>query len=119
MHRDAAASVPFARTYQLMRNLSFAAAWAERGELSDFGLLLAYVGDAPNEALFRRFRGMLLPSVAERVGSITYERIAKVLGASGRPEDGRLHAVDRRPSQRGPCSPLPVGNLRPCDAVTD
>jgi Restriction Endonuclease associating with ARP len=85
---------PFARTYQLMWNLSFAAAWAERGELSDFGLLLAYVGDAPNaaksEALFRKFRGMLLPSVAERVGSITYERIAKVLGASGRPEDGRL-----------------------------
>jgi hypothetical protein len=35
---------------------------------------------------------MLLPSVAERVGSITYERIAKVLGASGRPEDGRLRA---------------------------
>jgi hypothetical protein len=93
---------PFAdRRNQLMRNLAFAAAWAERGGLSEFGMVLAYVGRAPRAAetrdVYERFKSMLLPAAATCVGVITYEEIAAVLRATGDPDDADLARwIDRR-----------------------
>jgi hypothetical protein len=86
---------PFADgRYQLMRNLSYAAAWAERAGVAEFGFLLAYAGGwrraGETEEVYERFHAMLLPEVAERVGSITYERIAALLGHSGHGDDVEL-----------------------------
>jgi hypothetical protein len=79
---------PFADgRYQLMRNLGYAAAWAERAGLADFGFLLAYAGGwrraAETKEVYEKFHAMLLPDVVGRVGSITYEQIAALLRHSG------------------------------------
>ncbi|GDX81929.1 hypothetical protein LBMAG42_37400 [Deltaproteobacteria bacterium] len=76
--------------YQLMRNLSFAAALGERDSFATRGFLLAYVkGSASAEATektFSAFEGMLLQDVRGRVGKITYEQIASLLHAHGAPQ---------------------------------
>jgi hypothetical protein len=92
-------SCPFARTYQLMRNLSFAAAWAAREGRPDFGFVLVSVGAASNaaksEALFEAFREMLLPSVrsaSARSGTSESPRCSALLGVwrmSGSPHGSK------------------------------
>jgi hypothetical protein len=71
--------------YQLMRNLCFAAAFAQRDHLPGFGLIIANVARAKNSAKTAEevaaFQELLRPEVAGRVGSITYERIADILQA--------------------------------------
>jgi hypothetical protein len=76
---------PFADgKYQLMRNLCFAAALAQNGlPHRGFAFLLAYAGAAPSATEsasdFEAFRTMLLPTVAQCVGAITYEKLSDVL----------------------------------------
>jgi hypothetical protein len=75
---------PFADgKFQLMRNLCFAAALAQAEKRQNFGFLLAYAGNSRSAAEtakeFETFCAMLLPDVADRVGSVTYEQIAEVL----------------------------------------
>jgi hypothetical protein len=84
---------PFADgRHQLMRNLCYAAALADRRGVDVFGFVLVHSRAAGSSAggVFDRFRRMLLPDVADRVGSVTYERIAELLGASASSEDIRL-----------------------------
>lgn len=76
---------PFAAgSYQLMRNLCFAAAMAqEKKPHKGYAFVLAFVASAPGsaetEADFAAFRAMLLPNAASRVGAISHEAIADVL----------------------------------------
>jgi hypothetical protein len=94
---------PFADgKYQLMRNLCFAAALAEQhSPRHDFAFVLAYVGQAQraeeSAADFAAFTEMLLPQIAPRVGSITYEQIGDLLRAAG--EDELAGWIDTRLSE--------------------
>jgi hypothetical protein len=77
---------PFAGTsYQLMRNVAFAFAWARERKLPYYGLVVTIVDSSPSSATLRSqiadVRTMLLPEVAQRVGVISYEQIAGLLDA--------------------------------------
>lgn len=69
--------------YQLMRNISFAYKWARDRDLPDFGFLVMLVDSAPASSKMRsaveEFRGLLLPEHRERLGVISYERLADIL----------------------------------------
>lgn len=77
---------PFASTsYQLMRNIAFAFAWARERKRPYYGFVVTIVDSSPKSATLRGqiadFRMMLLPEVAQRVGVISYEQIAGLLDA--------------------------------------
>ena len=79
---------PFASdAYQLMRNLAFASEWAKAGDLVEFGFLVTLVDASPFAARLRTrvedFRGLLLDSVRQRVGVVSYERIAEISDSHG------------------------------------
>ena len=69
--------------YQLMRNLTFAAALARLQSRPEAGFLLAFVEQARSAGAARRtfeeFQSMLLPDVARRAGAISYEEIASIV----------------------------------------
>lgn len=74
-------------SYQLMRNLAFAHQWPALGAGGWYGFLVCLVGGATYAPVLTNavetFRALLRPEVRERVGLITYERIADVLNANG------------------------------------
>lgn len=75
---------PFsADAYQLMRNLAFAHAWAAKNGLTWFGFLVALVDAAPKSSKLRAavaaFKERLKPDVRDRVGVVSYERLADLL----------------------------------------
>jgi hypothetical protein len=76
--------------YQLMRNLTFAAALAELEARPTDGFLLAYVEQAAGATATRRtfgdFKAMLLPEVARRVGMISYEQLTEIVHRRGEHE---------------------------------
>jgi hypothetical protein len=76
--------------YQLMRNLAFASEWAKTKGLPWFGFLVALVDAAPrtHQLLHRlaEFTGLLKPDLRDRVGVISYERLADVLDQHGEDE---------------------------------
>jgi hypothetical protein len=84
---------PFADgSYQLMRNINFAAAFAAKEGLPSYGFIVAYVAAASSAkkhmgAQINRFREMLLPDVRDRFGAISYENIAVIARKHG---DGAL-----------------------------
>lgn len=73
--------------YQLMRNLTYAQAYADRDALPLSGFLVAYCSRASNarhsEADFARFCSMLKPELDDRVGMISYEVVAEILRDAG------------------------------------
>jgi hypothetical protein len=74
---------PFASgTYQLMRNLTFAAEFARLNALPQFAFLVAYVAASPSaghtQELARQFAAMLVPEVRDRFGLVSYETIRMV-----------------------------------------
>ena len=84
---------PFASsTYQLMRNLAFAHAWAGKHGLPDWSFLVMIVDASPKAQELRRqvraFRDTLLPNVAPRVATLSYEQAANVLAARGETDLG-------------------------------
>jgi len=105
--------------FQLMRNLSFAAALAERAPPADAGFVLAYVAAEPSaketERTFESFTSMLRDDVRKRVGAITYERIGEILREHGTDEtaelaewlDERLAAVARKKATSSTKRPSP------------
>jgi hypothetical protein len=106
---------PFAgASFQLMRNLAFAAALAARRRRRWFGFLVAYVGGAPSAAALHReleeFQALLLDDVRPRFRAVTYEQIGEVLRARG--ENPLAEEIDRR--IRRVCGP-PVPDK--CDAT--
>ena len=79
---------PFADgRYQLMRNLAFAFAWAERDELPNYGFLLSDAASAPSaaraEAELAAFKNIAPPERKARIGLISYEDIAEILREAG------------------------------------
>jgi hypothetical protein len=80
---------PFAGpSFQLMRNLCFAAAAAQRrGGGCRFGFLVAYVEASPSATAVEReleeFKDLLLDDVRPRVGLISYEQIAAIVRTHG------------------------------------
>lgn len=82
---------PFSNgAYQLMRNLAFAHEWAHISQLDWFGFLVLLVDAAPSADRLRSevaaFKGILQPAVRNRVGVLSYERIAEILTANGEAE---------------------------------
>jgi hypothetical protein len=80
---------PFADgNYQLMRNMTFAAAYASKHGLADFGFIVAYVGAAPSAKKHTSqqvyvFKHMLLPELRDHFGAISYERISIIAREHG------------------------------------
>lgn len=73
--------------YQLMRNLCFATAYAQKHRLKSFGFLVMYVGASPYathlEVQVRQFKDLLLPEVRDAVGTLTYERLSELIIRDG------------------------------------
>lgn len=94
---------PFAGpSFQLMRNLCFAAAAAQRrGGGCEFGFLVAYVEASPFAAAVEReladFKVLLLDDMRPRVGLVSYEQVAVVVRAHG--EDDLADFIERRISE--------------------
>jgi hypothetical protein len=79
---------PFASdAYQLMRNLAFAHEWAAKNELPWFGFLVALVDGAPKAKVLRDrvadFKQLLLPTIRDQVGVISYQQMADILDDYG------------------------------------
>jgi len=90
---------PFAGpSFQLMRNLAFAAAAAGRRRLPWFGFLVSYVAAAPGAPKLlsevATFRALLRDDVQSRVQAVSYEQIAEVLRHRGERE--LASDIDRR-----------------------
>jgi restriction endonuclease-like protein len=70
-------------SYQLMRNVAFAQAWADKHRLTWFGFLVTLVDAAPKTSQLRAriasFKRLLKPDVRDRVGILSYEQLADVL----------------------------------------
>ena len=74
--------------YQLMRNMTFAAAFADRAGLKDFGFIVAYVAAASSAKKHTthqvaEFKNMLRPELRDRFGSVSYESISGIVRKRG------------------------------------
>ncbi len=88
--------------YQLMRNLSYARAHADRHRIPLAGFLVTYCDRAKNadhsKTAYACFSSMLLPEYADKVGMVSYETVAQILRKEGEHKfanwlDGKLDDV--------------------------
>jgi hypothetical protein len=74
-------------SYQLMRNICFASAFATRAAMRSFAFIVCYVGGAKSarrtKVEVQEFKAMLRPELHPSFGAVSYEQIAEIAGMHG------------------------------------